>query len=70
MTGVVRLKRAGSLSMFTCGFFAVRSFGQVFRQVFGQHLVCSRKPILPVLATVVCPPRKLKLRSISLRRMP
>jgi len=29
------LKRAGWLSMSTCGFFAVRSFGQVSRQVFG-----------------------------------
>ena len=64
------LKRAGWLSMSTCGFFAARSFGQVFRQVFGQHLVCSRRPILPALASVARPPRKLKLRSISLRRMP
>lgn len=29
------LKRAGWLSISTCGFFAVRSFGQVPRQVFG-----------------------------------
>ena len=29
------LKKAGWLSMSTCGFFAVRSFGQVSRQVFG-----------------------------------
>lgn len=29
------LKRAGWPSMSTCGFFAVRSFGQVSRQVFG-----------------------------------
>lgn len=29
------LKRAGWLSMSTCGFVAVRSFGQVSRQVFG-----------------------------------
>ena len=64
------LKRAGWPSMFTCGFVAVRSFGQVSRQVFGQQLVCSRRPILPALVVAAHPPRKLKLRSISLRRMP
>uniref|UniRef100_UPI0022E33AB5 hypothetical protein n=1 Tax=Collinsella aerofaciens TaxID=74426 RepID=UPI0022E33AB5 len=52
------------------GFVAVRIFGQAFRQVFGQHLVCSRRPILPALVVADHPPRKLKLRSISLRRMP
>lgn len=64
------LKRAGWTSMFTCGFVAVRIFGQAFRQVFGQHLVCSRRPILPALVVAAHPPRKLKLRSISLRGMP
>lgn len=64
------LKRAGWPSMFTCGFVAVRIFGQAFRQVFGQHLVCSRRPILSVLTVAAHSPRKLKLRFISLRRMP
>ena len=63
-------KRAGWPSMFACGFVAVHIFGQAFRQVFGQHLVCSRRPILPALVVAAHPPRKLKLRSISLRRMP
>ena len=56
--------------MFTCDFVAVRIFGQAFSQVFGQHLVCSRRPILSVLTVAARPPRKLKLRFISLRRMP
>mgnify|MGYP006947643176 CR=1 FL=1 len=64
------LKRAGVPSMFTCGFVAVRIFGQASRQVFGQQLVCSRRPILSVLTVAAHPPRKLKLRFISLRRMP
>ena len=64
------LKRTGWPSMFTCDFVAVRIFGQAFSQVFGQHLVCSRRPILPALVVAAHPPRKLKLRSISLRRMP
>lgn len=64
------LKRVGWLSMSTCDFVAVRIFGLAFRQVFGQHLVCSRRPILPALVVAAHPPRKLKLRSISLRRMP
>ena len=64
------LKRAGWPSMFTCGFIAVRIFGQASRQVFGQQLVCSRRPILSVLTVAAHPPRKLKLRFISLRRMP
>lgn len=70
VAGGAWLKRAGWPSMFTCGFVTVRIFGQVSRQVFGQHLVCSRRPILPALAVADHPPRKLKLRSISLRRMP
>lgn len=70
MAAGVWLKMAGRLSMSTCGFFAVRLFGQVSRQVFGQHLVCSRRPILSVLVVAAHPPRKLKLRFISLRRMP
>ena len=70
MAGGVWLKRTGLPSMFTCGFVAVRIFGQASRQVFGQHLVCSRRPILPALVVAAHPPRKLKLRSISLRRMP
>lgn len=64
------LKRAGWPSMSTCGFVAVRIFDQAFRQVFGQYLVCSRRPILPALVVAAHLPRKLKLRSISLRRMP
>lgn len=64
------LEKAGWLSMPACGFVAVRIFGQASRQVFGQHLVCSRRPILPALVVAAHPPRKLKLRFISLRRMP
>lgn len=70
VAGGAWLKRAGWPSMFTCGFVAVRSFGQASRQVFGQQLVCSRRPILSVLTVAAHLPHKLKLRFISLRRMP
>lgn len=58
------------MSMSTCDFVPVHIFGQAFHQVFGRHLAFSRRPILPALVVPVCPPRKLKLRFISLRRMP
>ncbi len=58
------------MAMSTCVFVSVHIFGRAFRQVFGRQLVCGRRTILPALIVSACPPRKLKLRFISLRRMP